>query len=1505
MKKIKSLILLFVLMFTLAFGFVACKSDESDSSNSNENDPKITLNQTGIALDVYDTFQLIATKENITDEIVWATANQAVATVENGLVKAVAEGTTTITASADEVSAVCTVTVTNSYTAPELDIEKNISVGKDSSYTMDVVTLWKGEPISESVTYSWTLAEGEDANIATIATENNGATVTFSGLDYGATKYVVNAIVRGVPLVAEITVRVVDLDITFDINNLDYVQGAFTANLGLLEIDEHKTSIRPEILVYEDGRLVETPNISVQSDNASIAKMESGVISALSEGTTNIVLSYKNGAATISVTVYRPEIQLNEKVLVQTAQNLTNNYLKIQSSLQGIVASVEVNGKNVMSSYSQENGILLNGAQLPQKASDLGENKEIIIHTDKAKYFLQADMYTLYITDASDIDLMKAAAYSADERLNYWGGYFVLGNDITYNKVFTPVNSIAEIETIYAQNGLVKEQGANTNWDARYNGFCGILDGRGYNIDGMEMASGSGGMFPIFNGTVRNVSFTNVVLGGSTGLICKQASGTIENVYVQVKSVAADGSVRGGTLLGDDAYAYARVKNCFVDMPENNNGAYGIGSVHDGYGILNEVYVVGTTKGVYVLSTGASKKNVCGAYANYNGIIQDGIDFSGWDSSFWQVVNGVPYPQNLEIPQTVAEFTVASTNTGYNVTFDTQSGKYTVLSLNQQAIDMGITLNGGTVVIPNDSTLSGKNFQIIAKPVFGNGASIVKTITILQTQIIEVETRSTIDLAKIGNTITLNVGSSLNAVNGQLVNASINNKTFGTFAVNGSSLTLSADALNGTWGNANITLTYERRQGEQVVQAINVKVPVYIYRTINNAEELLALESYVTVDGLNAYGIFELTADIDLNGATFNGVGTWNQEWTHQFHGTFDGKGHTISNYIAGALNRGFMSCIARDGVVKNIIFENVTLPGMSGFVCTKNDGLVENVFVYAKTLEAGENWIPASAIVSKNNGTIRNVVVVLKDHNLYENGFGGGIAGWSNGTVENAILINLDSDTLYAIGVNGTSVSEQGNTDSETVKSFQGFEAYAAWIKADGAESSWASWHKQMISDFVGTMIQPVATQQSVGTGETVTLTVADSTYVASWSVNNSSCTIENGELNIGTNVAFGTIIKVTVTGLDGTKRSIDVCVATIKAVDLGNLGDLEVAATEQTYSITLGTDFNNISVNEVLVDGTALSSDAWTVSSGELIIARTYLAAFYGERTLSIIAEKENNGVVSESVTATAKVCIISKIIRTLDDLNNMKNYAYGKESVSWSLWGTTYTEDAWTGYYVLGGNITLSNTDSIATKLNAESRLWDDALKLAGFYGTLDGRGYAIVGGTYNLGGILGHGSKNAVVKNIAFKGVSLGTNKWSSVIAVSYWGALENVLIEITADNRTGTEGGAVIVQTGNTLNAKNIIVYDKGGRTTANAGTFTSYVNHKGNGWGTHENVYVFTDYYVVHPSKTAAGYYDGWTVEAIAKDTSLTAANVDTSKFDSTIWNLTGTEAKFVKETTV
>ena len=79
----------------------------------------ITLNKTEFTLKQNETFQLTATvgPDDATDKTVtWTSGDAAVVTVTNGLVKALKEGTATVTAKAGDKTATCTVKVSNATT---------------------------------------------------------------------------------------------------------------------------------------------------------------------------------------------------------------------------------------------------------------------------------------------------------------------------------------------------------------------------------------------------------------------------------------------------------------------------------------------------------------------------------------------------------------------------------------------------------------------------------------------------------------------------------------------------------------------------------------------------------------------------------------------------------------------------------------------------------------------------------------------------------------------------------------------------------------------------------------------------------------------------------------------------------------------------------------------------------------------------------------------------------------------------------------------------------------------------------------------------------------------------------------------------------------------------------------------------------------------------------------------------------------------------------------------
>ena len=93
------------------------------------------------------------------------------------------------------------------------------------------------------------------------------------------------------------------------------------------------------------------------------------------------------------------------------------------------------------------------------------------------------------------------------------------------------------------------------------------------------------------------------------------------------------------------------------------------------------------------------------------------------------------------------------------------------------------------------------------------------------------------------------------------------------------------------------------------------------------------------------------------------------------FKGVFDGCGYAIDGLTA--TGNAFISCMTKDGVLRNIAFTNAKIAGESNFLCSGGLGTIENVYVQYVSIAAGSN----------NNGTIfnncrdeKNVVGVIKN---------------------------------------------------------------------------------------------------------------------------------------------------------------------------------------------------------------------------------------------------------------------------------------------------------------------------------------------------------------------------------------------------------------------------------------------------------------------------------------------------------------------------------------------
>ena len=106
-------------------------------------------------------------------------------------------------------------------------------------------------------------------------------------------------------------------------------------------------------------------------------------------------------------------------------------------------------------------------------------------------------------------------------------------------------------------------------------------------------------------------------------------------------------------------------------------------------------------------------------------------------------------------------------------------------------------------------------------------------------------------------------------------------------------------------------------------------------------------------------GYFKLGANITAE--TMVTFDRFDVDGLYGFKGVFDGCGYAIDGLTA--TGNAFISCMTKDGVLKNIAFTSAKIADGSNFLCSGGLGTIENVYVQYVSISAGSDY----------NGTIYN----------------------------------------------------------------------------------------------------------------------------------------------------------------------------------------------------------------------------------------------------------------------------------------------------------------------------------------------------------------------------------------------------------------------------------------------------------------------------------------------------------------------------------------------------
>lgn len=314
MKKIRLLALILCMVAATACFFACGKPGTSESAGSTGGSDTIRMSEIG--LDLFEDKKLTL-PESVSGVAVWASADETIVTVKDGVVSAMGqkEGLAEVSATMGDISVIYPIRVTDTGDRPFLTVDAfSVYKGKTADVKEHLTLTYKETDVTEGVTYTYNPV----GNQVTVAEDG-----TVSGVAAGMTKIQVRATYRGFTTAAKaVSVTVEESDIVKPVKD--------KVSLSILEGDVDPTSYEIEAEVFVNAEKVEGATVVASiEEGEEFVGLDGLTVTAKAIGKAVILLTYNNGETTVTgrieITVHDDTVEYNAGALMSPNAGSTFN----------------------------------------------------------------------------------------------------------------------------------------------------------------------------------------------------------------------------------------------------------------------------------------------------------------------------------------------------------------------------------------------------------------------------------------------------------------------------------------------------------------------------------------------------------------------------------------------------------------------------------------------------------------------------------------------------------------------------------------------------------------------------------------------------------------------------------------------------------------------------------------------------------------------------------------------------------------------------------------------------------------------------------------------------------------------------------------------------------------------------------------------------------------------------------------------------------------------------